>query len=81
MKNSIGYNVRVINPGDELSLVHEIWWVETPTRYVIPKGQSLTYLELIETAYINDPAVTPCMADSNIYHTKIEGNDRGKRSI
>lgn len=73
LNNSIGYTLRVIMPGDELSLVHEVWWGEPPIRYSIPKGARLFHLELSEFVYAYDPDVSHCVEGSNIYHKKIEG--------
>lgn len=66
------YSFRVINPGDELSLIHELWWQEPPTKHIFQKGTDLS-IELIEQKLMIDPELSPCIEGDEIYHSKLKG--------
>ena len=73
LNSSIGYSLRVVSPGDDMSLVHDIWWHVPPTVFKVRKGKGLVGVGMTETAFVTDPSVTPCISDTKAYHLKIRG--------
>lgn len=63
----------IMNPGDELSIVHEIWLQSRPTMYEIKPGGGFIALELAPVEYRSSPFIELCQEGKDIYHSKIRG--------
>lgn len=67
------YLVTFINPGDDLAMVYEIWWGQTPSTHLYEAKSGLASIELTGRAFLKENSAEQCLKNETIFHLKIQG--------
>lgn len=74
LNQSYDYTIRIMEEGNDLFLVHDVWWTRSPNVNRITSSQSKMFqLELAEFEEIKDPTIMKCQEDVKVKMTKVNG--------